>query len=78
MTTTRYTVLTGTDVQLETQNLQVAIRCWDAVTFATDAPTEGGISVQSWDAAGNMTRDGWILHVRENGVVYLNPNLAAA
>lgn len=77
MTTTRYTVTTGTDVQLETPDLQAAIRCWDATTFATDAPVPGGISVREWDAAGNMTRDGWILHVRENGVVYLNPAVAA-
>ncbi len=55
--------------------LEAAIRAWDANTFQ-DGEAVGGVAVQSF-AGGVMVRDGWILHVRENGVVYLNPGVGA-
>lgn len=59
----------------EYTNLEDAIRAWDGGTYLTAAP--GGIRVREWDVDGYMVRDGWLLHVRNNGVVYLNPSLAA-
>lgn len=73
MMRTEYVTYTdGTDVY-RGANLSEAIRAWDAATYQV-APNSGGISVQSWQGEV-MVRDGWILHLHDNGVVYLNPNL---
>jgi hypothetical protein len=55
-------------------SLEDAIRAWDAATVGGPVKP-GGISVQTWDG-GYMVRDGWILHVYDNGQVYLSPNIA--
>jgi hypothetical protein len=58
-------------------DLESAIRAWDRSTYKLEGkPPAGGISVQLW-SDGVMVRDGWILHVHENGQVYLNPQLDA-
>ncbi len=61
-------------------DLETAIRAWDAATYQ-GGENLGGVQVQSF-LDGNMIRDGWILHVRKGvegeTVTYLNPNLALA
>lgn len=54
-------------------NLAAAIRYWDSATYLV--PVAGEITVREFDVNGICRRDGNILHVQENGVVYLNPNL---
>lgn len=72
---TEFTTYVAGDVTYKGPSLEEAIRTWDATTYHAPAPA-GGISVQTWDyAGGTMIRDGWILHVREDGSVYLNPRL---
>lgn len=59
------------------ESLEQAVRTWDAATYQGPAPA-GGVSVATYadEPYGLLqTRDGWILHVRENGAVYLNPNV---
>jgi hypothetical protein len=43
---------------------------WDQMS---GAGTLGGIELQVWSDSGVMTRDAWLVHVRENGV-YVHPN----
>lgn len=58
-------------------SLEEAIRTWDAETFNADRSVPGGVSVETF--AGDVkVRDGWVLHVRENGVTFMNPRLALA
>lgn len=47
-----------------------AAELWDSATFRTGGL--GGIRVVQREG-GNVVRDGWLVHVRENGVVYVNP-----
>lgn len=57
-------------------NLEDAIRAWDGnPKVFQGGVTPGGISIQQWIEDDLMVRDGWILHVYDNGQVYLNPNL---
>lgn len=58
----------------EGDSQEMAIRAWDSESHKRSDIT-GGIMVQSFDSEGNMTRDGWILHVNETGNVYLNPRV---
>lgn len=75
MVTTEY-VTTADGVELyRGDSLESAIRAWDGGTYTGRA--SGGITVQSWHG-GVMVRDGNVLHVQDNGVVYLNPNLISA
>lgn len=59
------------------ESLETAIRCWDAETYNLARSVAGGISVQQF-LDDLMMRDGWILHVHEDGTVYLNPQLTEA
>jgi hypothetical protein len=75
VTKTEYvTWVNGTDLYTG-PNLEDAIRAWDRhlVIGGKDA---GGISVQSW-SDGVMVRDGWILHIYDNGQVYLSPTITS-
>lgn len=71
-----FTLVRGSSRQ-DFLSLETAIRAWDFHT-ARYGQTTGGIQVTVRDAEGNLTRDGWILHTREDGTVYLNPNLQEA
>lgn len=55
-------------------DLEQAIRDWDLATHTAERVTPGGILVQTFDG-DTMVRDGWILHVRRDGTVYLHPRL---
>lgn len=62
----------------EGPNLPIAIRNWDRATFSAGKSVPGGISVATYEERSYgllQLRDGWILHVHEDGTVYLNPNL---
>jgi len=74
--TTTFTTYADGDSLYKGTSLEDAIRTWDALTFSIGRPVAGGISVQSFDRAGIMVRDGWMLHVREDGTVYLHPRIA--
>lgn len=65
------------NVTEEFDTLEAAIRSWARHTYNSHNAT-GGIEVKQWDAEGDVVHDGWILHVREGGVTYLNPNLKLA
>ena len=58
-------------------DLSEAIRWWDSQTCRTPGCT-GGIEVTEFDFDGNCVRDGWLLHVREGGLVYLNPQIISS
>lgn len=51
-----------------------AIRIWDAATYSLGKSIPGGISVQEF-SGDLMVRDGWILHIHNDGTVYLNPSI---
>jgi hypothetical protein len=48
-----------------------AARFWTGQTFHGPSPV-GGIEVQEFQH-GVMVRDGWVVHVHENGSVFINP-----
>lgn len=73
-TATEYVTTVNGVTAYKGNNLKEAIRAWDHETFT--GPHTGGITVQQWHD-DTMVRDGWILHVRDNGVVYLNPKVVA-
>jgi hypothetical protein len=60
-------------------DLQEAIRTWDATTFAEGRTVPGGVAVSTYEDLGGprqlQLRDGWILHVHEDGTVFLNPSI---
>jgi len=71
---TFYTVVTPSGVQWRGSVLSDAIKMWDSLTYRMEGITSGGIMVET-HSGGLMVRDGWILHVHENGVVYLSTRL---
>jgi hypothetical protein len=54
-------------------SLESAARAWDAATHTGPAPA-GGVAEHSY-AGDVMVRDGWILHVTDDGRVYLSPSV---
>lgn len=70
-----YKTIVNANYLYEGDSLEKAIRAWDSESIIRTG-LHGGIMVQSFDAAGRMVRDGWILHVNESGHVYLNPQVA--
>lgn len=58
-------------------SLSEAIRTWDLLIHAHAAVSTpvGGIQRTFTDYQGKILADGWILQVRDDGTVYLNPNL---
>ena len=46
---------------------------WDAVTHKLGRSVPGGIAVQQWSDAGVMVRDGWLVHVHNDGTTYVHP-----
>lgn len=79
MRRTEYTVVLNGETLSTEDDLAGAISRWDLESFQHTRdhgrPTSGGITVQSWNGEV-MVRDGWILHLHENGHVYLNTNLS--
>lgn len=71
---TTFKTVVNANYLYEGDDQQAAIRAWDAESVHR-ADLVGGVMVQSFDASGNMVRDGWILHVSESGHVYLNPRV---
>lgn len=71
------TFRTYTDGRLvyEGPSLETAVRTWDAKTYGARCSTAGGITIAS-RIGDVMVRDGWILHVHEDGTTYLNPGIA--
>ena len=57
----------------EGESQEQAIRAWDAESVHR-TELHGGVMVQEF-AGELMVRDGWILHVSEDGHVYLNPRV---
>lgn len=55
-------------------SLEKAITAWDRETYTMGRVTAGGVSVATYDDLLQV-RDGWILHVREDGTVYLHPRV---
>lgn len=47
---------------------------WDAVTSTMGRAVPGGISIQSFNAEGIMLRDGWLIHVHNDGTTYVSPS----
>lgn len=71
---TIYKTLVNAVYLYEGEDLETAIRIWDSESVVR-AYISGGVMVQSFDDEGTMIRDGWILHVNEDGHVYLNPRV---
>lgn len=57
------------------ESLEEAIRTWDRQTHQLGKSVAGGVTVQTFDG-DVMVRDGWVLHVMEDGTAYLNPSLS--
>lgn len=45
--------------------------CVDSATAGRSVP--GGISIQQFNADDIMVRDGWLIHVHNDGTVYVHP-----
>lgn len=73
-TRTEFSTYVDGEIVYSGSSLPDAIRTWDASTHSTPKAS-GGVLVQQF-ANGLCVRDGWVLHVFENGQTYLNPNLA--
>lgn len=75
--TTTYKTIINAVYVYEGESLEDATRAWDAESFKrTDL--HGGIMVLSFTEDGTMIRDGWILHVDEEGHIFLNPSIGKA
>lgn len=64
-------------------DLTEAARAWDAATFSLGRTVPGGIAVASYEGVTYepgllQLRDGWILHVHEDGTVFINPSIKEA
>lgn len=72
---TIYTTVVNGKMIRETNRAQLAFAAWTqeshALAYAGVRPT-GGVQVQSLNSEGVMVRDGWLMHVAENGHVYIN------
>jgi len=56
-------------------SLEEAVRIWNDQTHGMPAPA-GGVKVESFNTEpGVLVRVDWILYVRKNGSVYLNPGI---
>ena len=59
-------------------SLEEAIRQWNAATHKLGHSVPGGVSVATYseESYGPLQlRDGWILHVHEDGTTYLHPRV---
>ncbi len=74
MHSTTYTTIVNANYLYEGDDLEKAIRTWDSESVHRSG-LSGGVMVKTFDDEGLMIRDGWILHVNDNGHVYLNPRL---
>lgn len=71
VTSTVYKTVVNANYLYEGPDREAAIRAWDAESVSR-ADLTGGIMVQGFSGE-IMVRDGWLLHVSEDGHVYLNP-----
>ena len=72
---TEYTTFVKGETVYKGESLEDATRAWDGNPEVFGGGiVPGGITVQQW-RNGLMVRDGWILHVYDNGQVFLNPNI---
>jgi hypothetical protein len=72
---TIYRTYVNGELFYEGKSLEDAVRTWDRETYRLGKSVPGGIAVASYLDDLQM-RDGWILHVMDNGVVYLNPQMS--
>ncbi len=73
-TTAVFKTVVNANYVYEGDSQELAIRAWDAESVSR-ADLHGGVMVQEFDANEIMVRDGWILHVSEDGHIYLNPRV---
>ena len=77
---TVYRVYTEGALLYSGPDLSEAARTWDAATFNLGRTVPGGIAVASYQGVTCepgllQMRDGWILHVHEDGTVYIHPSI---
>ena len=78
MSETIYRTYTEGKLHYTGPDLESAIRAWDRATYSAGRSVAGGVAVAAYesDAHGMLqTRDGWILHVSEDGTTYLSPRI---
>lgn len=75
---TEYTTYVDGNPVYHGASLSDAARAWDKATVAAGQSVPGGVSVQSWNRHNMMVRDGWIMHVHNDGTVYLSPSIVGA
>ena len=61
-------------------DLGEAARAWDASTYNLGKSVPGGVAVATYQGVSYepgllQLRDGWILHVHDDGTVFLNPSV---
>lgn len=61
-------------------DLSEAAREWDAATFNLGKSVPGGVAVSTYQGVSYepgllQMRDGWIVHVHEDGTVFINPRI---
>ncbi len=74
---TVYTITHHGEMSEPMPELETALSEWDGIQHHAGPARPGdGIEVQAWDEDGMMVRDGWVVHVLENGSFYVNPQIA--
>lgn len=86
-TTTVFRTYVEGSLKYSGPSLEKAARTWDRETHRLGGSVPGGVAVATYETRGSdpsrpydsgllQLRDGWILHVHEDGTVYLNPNIS--
>ena len=76
MTTWYYRVTVNFGPSTTYDTLENALRDWDAQTFNTHVYS-GMVEYREWDGAGNCVRECNVIHVSENGSVYVLPTIGS-
>lgn len=75
MRTVYRTYVNGT-LNYEGDDLKVAIKTWDGLTFNAGRAVPGGVAIAVYDG-DIQVRDGWIMHTHEDGTTFLSPSISS-
>jgi len=73
MNTIYRTYVEGT-LHYEGDSLEDAARTWDRETYSLGRSVPGGVAVATYSGEVQV-RDGWIMHVHDDGTTYLSPTV---
>lgn len=83
MSHTIYRTYVESKLHYSGESLEEAVRTWDRETYSLGKSVPGGVAVAEYEGHPGESgllqlRDGWVLHVHEDGTCYLNPRLVTA